>query len=63
MTVNFPTNPPGSMGWVCPKCGSVYAPWVATCFNCKQVVKYSVTTTPRSDIMLCNNASPYTEFK
>lgn len=21
-------------GWVCPKCGSVYAPWVPSCRRC-----------------------------
>lgn len=21
-------------GWVCPKCGNVYAPWVKECCNC-----------------------------
>lgn len=23
-----------SEGWICPKCGSVYAPWVTECVRC-----------------------------
>jgi hypothetical protein len=23
-------------GWICPKCGSVYAPWVAECDKCNK---------------------------
>lgn len=30
-----PYTPPfTSSGWVCPKCGSVYAPHVSTCWRC-----------------------------
>lgn len=25
-----------SDGWICPKCGNVYAPWVAECDNCNK---------------------------
>lgn len=32
-------------GWECPKCDSVYAPWVATCLGCKP---RPTTTTDRT---------------
>ena len=35
-------------GWICPKCGNVYAPWVCECDNCnqkKQGVNNSTSTT------------------
>ena len=44
MTVEFKGM--AQQGWQCPVCKAVYAPWVAVCFNCKQSVKYAVTTTP-----------------
>lgn len=37
MTVNFPGIPLVQHGWVCPKCGAVYAPWVATCNQCARI--------------------------
>lgn len=34
-----------NVGWICPVCGSVNAPWVPSC-KCKgQIVKYDVNTT------------------
>jgi hypothetical protein len=27
-------------GWMCPKCGAVYAPWVAECSYCKPQFVY-----------------------
>lgn len=33
-------TPVNNMGWICPKCGSVHAPWVAGCFC------VTVTSTP-----------------
>lgn len=38
-----------SEGWICPKCGSVYAPFVAECANCKTmpvVLSGSTNTRP-----------------
>ncbi len=26
-----------STGWVCPKCGKVYAPWVSECSQCRGI--------------------------
>lgn len=35
MTIQF--QPFGTQhGWECPKCGSVYAPWMAQCSRCPQ---------------------------
>lgn len=33
-----------SMGWVCPKCGTVYAPWVSECRKDHGVNTITVTT-------------------
>jgi len=33
-----------SQGWVCPKCGSVYAIWVAQCSICRPKVVAADTT-------------------
>ena len=43
----YPTYPQygGQQGWVCPKCGRVNAPWVATCPCSKKTVTYTTTTT------------------
>jgi len=32
-------------GWVCPRCGRVYAPWVAMCSWCSLVTTGSITIT------------------
>ena len=32
-------------GWVCPRCGNVYAIWVAGCFRCNQPKFVSTNTT------------------
>lgn len=35
---NNPTQPiiqPARIGWECPKCGAIMAPWMANCVNCK----------------------------
>lgn len=29
-----PTIPFANMGWVCPQCGSVYAPHITSCWRC-----------------------------
>ena len=36
-----------SMGWMCPKCGAVYAPWVASCRNCKGKARPFAPDVPR----------------
>jgi hypothetical protein len=30
-------------GWVCPKCGNVYAPFVEECFKCNPVEHVKIT--------------------
>lgn len=43
MTIPFPgLGTP--QGWVCPKCGRVYAPWVYTCAPCGNPPTYSTVT-------------------
>lgn len=43
-----PTYTSPSTGWLCPVCGAVYAPWVASCLQCPKpkapVVGSTVTT-------------------
>lgn len=34
-----------SQGWECPKCGRVYAPWVADCWWCGRKTVSGTTTT------------------
>ena len=34
-----------NVGWICPVCGSVNAPWVRSCKGKGQIVKYAVNTT------------------
>lgn len=33
---NFVEPAPRDRGWVCPKCGSVYAPYVPSCYQCSR---------------------------
>jgi len=39
---------PKQYGWICPKCGSVWAPWVDRCKNCKQNYEYIPNTIPNT---------------
>ena len=44
-------------GWICPKCGRTYAPWVSSCFYCGQ---HSITYTnpcPWYPTWYCNTIS------
>jgi hypothetical protein len=42
-------------GWVCPKCGSVYAPWVDKCEKCCGVSSGGVSPFP----IVPGNAQPW----
>lgn len=33
---NIEYNSPKDSGWVCPKCGNVYAPWFPSCTKCNK---------------------------
>lgn len=37
---------PINQGWVCPTCGSVYAPWVFSCPSCPRQILLGNTTSP-----------------
>lgn len=57
--VNSPTTPAiVTYGWVCPKCGSVNAPWVSQC-NCSTSPFVKVDTSPAyvvaSPCQTCSN--------
>lgn len=38
-------SPVKNLGWECPKCGRVYAPFIGECNNCNQVKIYTNSTT------------------
>lgn len=46
-----------NMGWECPKCGSVYAPWVETCAYCPPRIVPEITTGAMNEIIsgTCGN--------
>ena len=50
----------GQNGWICPKCGRVYAPWVQYCPNCISNTVYTTTTTP---VWVYNADKPSTAVK
>lgn len=39
------TDIDANQGWVCPKCGKVYAPWVSECSRCG--VEKEIKSTPK----------------
>lgn len=41
-TIDFPDDPKN--GWICPKCGRVYAPFVYECAPCNNVLKIESNT-------------------
>jgi uncharacterized OB-fold protein len=46
---HFGISMPAHSGWICPRCNSVYAPWVSECLHCKNNsvnISYSDTTEP-----------------
>jgi hypothetical protein len=47
MTIPFPGLGAPS-GWVCPKCGRVYAPWVYTCGACAPGITITFPPSPPS---------------
>ncbi len=47
-------NPQPQQGWECPKCGGVYAPWMAQCTTCPGVTFITAgTTTPEANAHVC----------
>ena len=41
-------------GWICPKCGRVYAPWIDKCQYCGQQSITYTNTCPYSPWWYCN---------
>lgn len=42
---NYSYNTGFNYGWVCPKCGSVYAPTQTECYKCSPMTNYEITST------------------
>lgn len=38
-----------NQGWICPKCGRVYAPWVPSCDTCNKQSLINQNTAPSSN--------------
>lgn len=50
-----------NQGWECPKCGGVYAPWVAQCTTCSNKNTRSWTTTTIRDPYTFNGEGSKTD--
>ena len=43
-SATIPNDPPSTQyGWVCPKCGSVWAPWQQQCLQCGANTTWTIT--------------------
>lgn len=38
------TIPSNQLGWECPKCGSIYSPWVLSCWKCEKKSQEGVSS-------------------
>lgn len=45
MTSGFNQTIGFNYGWICPKCGSVYAPTQTECYRCAPATKYEFSST------------------
>ena len=41
-SATIPNDPPTQYGWVCPKCGAVWAPWQQQCLQCGNNTTWTV---------------------
>lgn len=50
----YPSYKPPEYGWICPKCGGVYAPFMPQCTKCIGEDKYSTDTDTNTQRCQCD---------